>query len=231
MSRIAFVQLIDVLSQWFTNTSLLSFSCANSITDDQDLFFHQLIARSGFRSEDIRMKRLNIVAALIAALAIMSASPADAQMEKSKSGKAMQDRSQDAVDRAEMERDDLTRRDMKSRERIEDAMEDESDDIDSDDLDDNVVRDKSVKARDKSAKMKGKSAKGLDNAATRGNEKSQEMRARRDESKMIKEEYKASGKGSEGEIDADNALDADADEASEDGEKKEKKPWWKFWNQ
>jgi len=187
------------------------------------------------------MKQLNIIAALVAALAIMSAAPADAQTEKSKPGKAMQDRSQEVADRAEMERDRLTPRDKKSREQIEDAMEDEPADVDDedadddymddDDLDDDLVRDKSVKAKDKSAKMKDKSAKGLDNAATRGNEKSQEMRARRDERKMIKEEYNAGGKGSEGELDADDALDGDAGEASEDGEKKEKKPWWKFWNQ
>ncbi|NND47377.1 MAG: hypothetical protein HKN55_06900 [Woeseiaceae bacterium] len=180
------------------------------------------------------MKHLNIIAALVAALAIMSAAPADAQSEKSKAGKAMQDRSQDAVDRATMERENLARQDKKSRERIEDAMEDEDADDDymrDDDLDDDVVRDKSGKAKDKSAKIKDKSAKGLDNAATRGNEKSQEMRARRDERKMIKEEYGASGDGSGGELDADDALDADAGEASEGGEKKEKKPWWKFWNQ
>ena len=179
------------------------------------------------------MKHLNIIAALVAALAIMSAAPANAQTEKSNAGKAMQDRSQNAVDRAAMEREDLARQDKKSRERIEDAMEDEDSDDDyigDDNLDDDVVRDKSVKAKDKSAKMKDKSAKGLDNAATRGSEKSQEMRGRRDERKMIKEEYKASGNGSEGELDADDGLDPDTDEASKDGEKKEKKPWWKFWN-
>ena len=184
------------------------------------------------------MKQLNIIAALVAAIAIMSAAPADAQSEKSKAGKAMQNRSQDVADRTEMERDKLTRGDKKPRERIEDAMEDEGADVgdedadddyrDDDDLDDDVVRDKSGKAKDKSAKMKDKSAEGLDNAATRGNEKSREMRARRDERKVIKEEYKAGGKG---ELDADDALDADAGEVSEDGEKKEKKPWWKFWNQ
>lgn len=144
------------------------------------------------------MKPLHITAALVAALAIMSAAPADAQTEKSKPGKAMQDR---------------------------DYMGD-------DDLEDDAAGQKSGKAKDKSAKMKDKSAKGLDNAATRGNEKSQEMRARLDERKAIKEEYKASGKGGEGELDADDVpLGADADEAPEDSEKKEKKPWWKFWNQ
>lgn len=183
------------------------------------------------------MKHLNIIAALVAALAIMSAAPAEAQSEKSKAGKAMQDRSQDSVDRATMERENLARQDKKSRERIEDAMEDAMEDEDADDgymgdndLDDDLVGDKSGKANDKSAKKEDKSAKGLDNAATRGNEKSQEMRARRDERKMIKEEYGASGNGSGGELDADDVLDADAGEASEGGEKKEKKPWWKFWN-
>ena len=187
------------------------------------------------------MKHLNFIAALVAAIAIMSAAPADAQSEKSKAGKAMQDRSQDVADRAETERDRLVPRDKKSREQIEDAMEDETADVDDEDTDDDYmgeddvandgVRDKSGKAKDKSAKMKDKSAKGLDNAATRGNEKSQEMRARRDERKVIKEEYKASGKAGDGDLDADDVLDADADEASEEGLKNEKKPWWKFWNQ
>jgi len=182
------------------------------------------------------MKHLNFIAALVAEIAIMSAAPADAQSEKSKVGKAMQNRSQDVTDRAEMERDKLTRGDKEAREQIEDAMEDEGADVDDNymgevDAGDDVARDKSGKAKDKSAKMKDKSAKGQDNAATRGNEKSQEMRARRDERKVIKEEHKAGGKGSEGELDADDALDADADEASEDTQKKEKKPWWKFWNQ
>ncbi|MDH3490786.1 MAG: hypothetical protein OEM20_02145 [Gammaproteobacteria bacterium] len=184
------------------------------------------------------MKHLNIVAALIAVLAIVSASPADAQMEKSKPGKAMQERSQDVADRAEVERDRLNPRDKSSRDQIEDAMEDETADVQDSDDDymgdddaNDVERDKSVKAKNKSAKMKDNSAKGLDNAATRGNEKSQEIRARRDERKVIKEEYKAGGKGSMGEPDADDALDAETDEASADDEKKEKKPWWKFWNQ
>ncbi len=177
------------------------------------------------------MKPLHITAALVAAVAIMSAAPADAQTEKSKPGKAMQDRSQDAVDRAEMERENLPQRDKKSRERVEDSMQDR-DYMGDDDLEDDAAGQKSGKAKDKSAKMKDKSAKGLDNAATRGNEKSQEMRARRDERKAIKEEYKASGKGGEGELDADDVpLGADADEAPKDSEKKEKKPWWKFWNQ
>lgn len=184
------------------------------------------------------MKHLNFIATLVAAIAIMSSAPADAQSEKSKAGKAMQDRSQAVGDRDEMERDEVTRRGKKSREQIEDAMEDEGADVEDfdddymgDDDADDVVRDKSGKAKDKSAKMKDKSAKGLDNADTRGNEKSQEMRVRRDERKAIKEEYKASGKGGEGELDADDILDPDTDEASEDDEKKEKKPWWKFWNQ
>ena len=101
------------------------------------------------------MKHLNIVAALIAVLAIVSASPADAQMEKSKPGKAMQERSQDGADRAEVQRD------KKSREQIEDAMEDETADVEDSDDDymgdvdaNDVVRDKSVKAKNKSAKKK-----------------------------------------------------------------------------
>ena len=67
--------------------------------------------------------------------------------------------------------------------------------------------------------------KGQQNAATRGNEKAQEMRARRDERKRIKEEYDATGAKSRDEVEP--ALESDDDEAPM--AKKDKKPWWKFW--
>ncbi|NNL49989.1 MAG: hypothetical protein HKO73_04165 [Woeseiaceae bacterium] len=62
------------------------------------------------------------------------------------------------------------------------------------------------------------------------------MRARRDERKVIKEEYKSEKKmgkatidDAEGDMDVD-ALETEMDDKPEDDTKKEKKPWWKFWN-
>ena len=66
---------------------------------------------------------------------------------------------------------------------------------------------------------------GQDNAATRGSEKSQEMRARRDERKQIQEEYREGRENGDDEIDGDDMI---ADDAAA-RQKKDKKPWWKFW--
>lgn len=65
---------------------------------------------------------------------------------------------------------------------------------------------------------------GLDGDA-HGNEKAEEMRARRDERTAIKEEYDANrDKGDEG---VDRELDAE--DRDEEQKEKAKKPWWKFW--
>jgi hypothetical protein len=63
--------------------------------------------------------------------------------------------------------------------------------------------------------------RGHENAATSGNEKSQEMRARRDERNQIQEEYR------EGRENGDEVI-ADDDSTAK---KKGKKPWWKFWGE
>lgn len=80
--------------------------------------------------------------------------------------------------------------------------------------------------------------KGHENAATRGNEKAQEMRARRDERKAIKEEYKADSRSGERNADIDNGVVGaavnglmESDEESKDQEKKARKSWWKFWDE
>ena len=173
------------------------------------------------------MKNLSILAAVVAIVAVMSAPLADAKNEAGdkKRNDAIQDRVQDVADRAEMERDQVKRRDKKKKDRIQDAMDDERSDHDPDDHD--------LEDHDSDHDIgRGESAQGRDNAANRGNEKSQEMRARSDERKAIKEEYKANGRGEAVEVgSAVDALDADADVAAEDSEKKDKKPWWKFWNQ
>jgi len=62
-----------------------------------------------------------------------------------------------------------------------------------------------------------------DDAAIRGNEKSQEMRGRRDERKEIMDDYRSDDR---------STRDSDADDLEESAKSKEKatrKPWWKFW--
>ena len=60
-----------------------------------------------------------------------------------------------------------------------------------------------------------------------GNEKSQEMRARRDERKAIKAEYTDNSDSVREDIGQD-ADEAD-DEADDEQKAKDKKPWYKFW--
>ncbi len=115
---------------------------------------------------------------------------------------------QDVGDRAKTEEDQAKRRVKKHKDKARDAMEDESgDDAESDDSesDDSESDDSESdgsesddsdhgKARHEATERGDRAGKGLDNAAGRGNEKSQEMRARRDERKAIKEEYKTGDK-------------------------------------
>lgn len=58
-----------------------------------------------------------------------------------------------------------------------------------------------------------------------GNEKAAEMRARRDEGKAIKEDYRATREPGQEGVDSDEA----GEEAADDQKAKAKKPWWKFW--
>ena len=71
-------------------------------------------------------------------------------------------------------------------------------------------------------------------AELKGNERAQEMRARRDERKAIKEEYKSDrnagrelASGLDPEVKSEEV--AEEAEAAEDTKKKAKKPWWKLW--
>ena len=168
------------------------------------------------------MKNLNMFAMLISALAILSASPANAKndAEKGKMKDATRDRAEQVADRAEKERGDLSRRDEAMRDRVKDV--DDNDDLDDAELDDVDTHDRDV--RDNSNKRS-------DKAATRGNEKAQEMQARRDERKEIMEEHKANGGKGENKPDADDDVaNMETDEETDASDKKGKKPWWKFWD-
>lgn len=63
---------------------------------------------------------------------------------------------------------------------------------------------------------------------TKGSEQAQEMRARRDERKAIKEEYKSDRTPGQ-EADSAPIRDDDIDESAEVAKDKPKKSWWKFW--
>lgn len=67
-----------------------------------------------------------------------------------------------------------------------------------------------------------------DDVQTEGSERAQEMRARRDERKAIKEEYE-SGRIQGQEADSAPINNDTVDEQAEEAKDKPKKPWWKFW--
>jgi hypothetical protein len=177
------------------------------------------------------MNHLRILAALVAIVAVMYAPLADAENRTNdrKTKDVIQGDAEDVGDRAKTEEDQAKRHVKKHKDNARDAMEDESgddaesEDSESDDSDHG-------KARHEATERGDRAGKGLDNAAGRGNEKSQEMRARRDERNAIKEEYKTGDKGEAIDIDDADSLDVDAIDEAESDEKKEKKPWWKFWN-
>jgi len=187
------------------------------------------------------MNRLRILAALVAIVAVMSAPLADAEgrTDDKKTRDVIQGDAQDAGDRAKTDEDQAKRRVKKHKDKARDAMEGESgDDAESDnsESDDSESDDSESddsdhgKARHEATERGDRAGKGLDNAAGRSSEKSQEMRARRDERKAIKEEYKAGDNGEM--IDVDDTVDSlDTDNEAESNEKKEKKSWWKFWDQ
>ncbi len=167
------------------------------------------------------MKNLCVSAALVALLAGMSA-PVTYAMDKAESKNpagAIQDRAQDVADRAERGRDDVDRQ-AKKKDKVLDKMDEKSTDLPADESGAHRHGREDFIDRDERSK-------GLDNAATRGSEKSQEMRARRDESKAIKEEYRAGKNSGDDEPGIDAATLEDS--ASDEKEKQGKKPWWKFW--
>lgn len=162
------------------------------------------------------MKHLSVIAALVALIAGLSAPVAHAmdKVDSKKQADAIADQAQDMADRAERGRDKAEgHAKNKKKDRDSDEMNIEPSDVPG--YEPSTRHDGSHDSIDRDERSKG-----LDNAATRGNETSQEMRARRDEGKAIKDEYKAREKSGNSELDRDT---------SEQGEKQDKKPWWKFW--
>ena len=98
-----------------------------------------------------------------------------------------------------------------------------------------VVRDQHGEITDAASdRMDAQESRKRADAELKGNERAQEMRARRDERKAIKEEYKSdrnagqeSASGLVPEVKSEEV--AEEAEAAEETKEKAKKPWWKLW--
>ena len=143
--------------------------------------------------------------------------------EKAKSVSASESRAQETVDEATAEQRQEMRENARARRQAEpDVLVDEGADVEGPrdqhkDMTDTA--DKNIEAR---RNLEGEAAK------TKGNERAQEMRARRDERKTIQEEYKSDRTAGQ-EADSAPGSDDDSDEAAEEAKEKPKKSWWKFW--
>lgn len=148
------------------------------------------------------MQRLIIFASLVMALAV--AAPAEAA-PKDKPGKPDKTEMREQADRG-----------ADARERAEEMAERERE----------MAEERREEAEEmaKREREMAEERREMGDAATRGSERSQEMRARRDERKEIKAEYRE-GQPAE----APAAVGDDAEPAPEPEQKKAKKPWWKFW--
>lgn len=143
---------------------------------------------------------LTLLAAWAAPEALAQAGGAN-KGQANKEAKAQVERTNEMRQRADSAREDAEERVERERERAEEMRQEAEEQGNRDGL------------------------RGQENAATRGNEKSQEMRARSDERKEIKNQYRENLEpGQEG---AD--LELDAEDRGDDQQKKAKKPWWKFW--
>jgi len=85
-----------------------------------------------------------------------------------------------------------------------------------------AARERAEEASERAEAAQGDNSRGGDNAVSKGSDKAQEMRARRDERKEIKEGYQ------EGREPGSDDVESDLEDKVE--EKPEKKPWWKFWS-
>lgn len=143
-----------------------------------------------------------------------------------KPDKAARQQRQDAEKRVER-RDEMRHRGDQERDAAEDHAERTREDAEERA---EIAREQAERARD--GNVAGDSAadgedplRGRENAETRGNETSQEMRARRDERKQIKDEYKEEREAGQEGVD----LEIDSEERTKEQQEKAKKPWWKFW--
>ena len=176
------------------------------------------------------MRHLTLVAALIALVSSLSApiAAADGRTHDRKTKDVVHGEAQDSADHGKSEKKQAERRGEKNKNKVRDTIRDESDD-DSDSEDSDSDDSDHSEADDRAIGKGEKAAKGQENAASRGNAKSQEMRARRDERKAIKEGYKETDKDEL--IVVDGAAESpNEDTEAESTENKGKKPWWKFWD-
>jgi len=154
------------------------------------------------------MNRL-LIGMLLAAGLALPASDAMAQQSggKGKSKGAANAEMREQQDRAKDEADEAADLAEEERERAEEAKERAEQERERAEVEEGFGNDlDNDQARD----------------AGRGNKKSQEMGARRDERKAIKGEYQENREAGQ--------QATEADEADDEQQKKDKKPWWKFWD-
>lgn len=143
--------------------------------------------------------------------------------EKAKSVSEREIRAQETVDEVTAEEREEMRENARARRQAErDVLVDEGADVEG-------PRDQQKDMID-AAKKDIEGRRNLDGEAaeTKGNERAQEMRARRDERKAIQEEYKSDrtmGQTVDSAPGSDDDSEGNADEVKE----KPKKSWWKFW--
>ena len=164
------------------------------------------------------MNRL-LLGILLAVGLTLSAPDATAQQSKGKGKGApntemreQQGRAKDVADEAEELAEQERKRTKEAEERVKEERE--------------RAREQAENEEGFGHDLDGDQARG----AGRGNEKSQEMRARRDERKAIKAEYTENREAGQEGIDRDTDSDEAADEAADEQKAKDKKPWYKFWD-
>lgn len=177
------------------------------------------------------MSRLTIIAATLLACLTLTL---DAHAQASAARDMVDEVTREARDKAESKRLDRDARDQAEKEpgdrRIadsdddSDAESDDDSDSESDDDGDSVRRNSD---RDTDRVDSGRLT-GPENAATRGNERSREVRSRNDERKAIKDDYSESRELGDSDRRA-GETGADDERPEDDSDKKAKKPWWKIW--
>lgn len=178
------------------------------------------------------MKRRNLIKLISLSLLLSLPVIASAQSgkEKAKSAPKKEQSSQEHRSQAEEPVDKLTAEQRKEMRKKAGAQTDANRDT-------SVGEDAAVKgSRDRykgitdtaSTEMEARSQSTAESAETKGNERAQEMRGRRDERKAIMEEEKSDRTvGQEADSPANSANDSD--EVAEEDKEKPKKAWWKFW--
>ncbi|MDH3429731.1 MAG: hypothetical protein OEM60_07610 [Gammaproteobacteria bacterium] len=150
-------------------------------------------------------------------------------------------RTQETIDELSAEqREELEEEVRARRDRDPDGLDDADDDADDDGKSAAQLDRNKGKTKAAGQEMKARGDLQREGAEAQGSERAQEMRARRDERKAIKDDYRSGREAGDeadvaahaddrpGELDDPERSDAAIDAA--EAKDKPKKPWWKFWD-